>query len=555
MTNSPDTVVARPTRLQIMLWVVILLAMLALSLYDWNGYQVGTYGDDGSYVTNTDSLLQGVSYGNLLSPGESRISQFPFLLPLMLAPLRALFPRSLDALRILPLVCTVLAVTIFFWGWRWIGRGLSYWWGLAALVITALSPLTILHARTIMSEAPFLLFTLLMIVLLEKIIVAPPRAWGIWLGSLMVAVMYVRTIGWMFVIVWLAYLLWKRGRTVLPQLGVAFATGAVILIAVLLTTTVRPIDLLPQEYLVQFSKYLHGGVPVDTGSARVDVVGVSKTGFVESVLGSVLVHLDFADKLPFQMEYPIRNWTDAAGLRFLRYIPGIVGVALVAYGAFLWFRKTGLTAFQLIVIPYLGLLSFWPWNGPRLFYPVQPQLVLAALLGLYGVAHWLVSCLQLQSRAPRLAGQFIAATVLVVALACVWLDLRFTRTMLLPGDQFLRAAQVQAVVPADAIILSSRATTDHLYFQRTLINIPFRTNSTREIVELLKLQNISYIVSHNGLNASAENDRLRIGSFNRFVTALQPLVTAGVLETKFVDEPNDLVIYRVKTDALKSFQP
>src|SRR5881394_3262048 len=92
MMNSAVPPIVKPTRLQIGLWLAIMLLMLALSLYDWDGYRVGTYGDDASYVTNADSLLQRVPYGTLLTPGQERVTQFPFLLPLLVAPLRALFP-------------------------------------------------------------------------------------------------------------------------------------------------------------------------------------------------------------------------------------------------------------------------------------------------------------------------------------------------------------------------------------------------------------------------------------------------------------------------------
>lgn len=555
MSKSNVAVVTGPTRIQIILWAFILLLMLALSLYDWNGYQVGTYGDDGSYVTNTDSLLRGVPYGTLLTPGQDRVTQFPFLLPLLLAPFRALLPQSLDALRVVPLGATLLALTVMFWGWRRIGRGLSYWWGLAVVAVTALSPITILHARTVMSEAPFFLFSLLMIVLLEQVTLKPPRAWGIWFGVLLVCVLYTRTIGWVFIVAWLAYLLWRRGRAVFPQLGLALVTTVLLLGAVVLTTTVRPVDLMPQEYVTQFTNYFEGGRTVRAADADIMPTGISNRTFSESVLFSILVHLDLADKLPFQMERAVIDWTDAHGVKFLRYLPGIAAVGLACLGAFLWWRKTGLTAFQVIVLPYLALLFLWPWNGARLFYPVQSQLLLAALIGLYGVVQWALSRLRVAGNPARLAGQFVAALVLVLAVASVWLDLRFTRTMLLPGDQIARAAQITSTIPADAIVLSTRATTDHLYAARTFIDVPLRITSTDQVITLVERSGVTYIVSHYGYEASGDNNHLRIGTVNRFLTAMQPLISNHVLELKFLDEPNDMAIYRVKLDALTAFQP
>ncbi len=551
-----------PTRWHIFLWGVTMVTLLALCLYDWHSYQVGTYGDDGSYVTNTDSLLQGVPYGTLLTPNENRATQFPFLLPLLLTPLRALFPASLDVLRVLPLVTTLLAVTVLFWGWRSIGQGLSYDWGVAVLALTALSPVTILHARTIMSEAPFLLFALAMIVWVERILRDPPRAWGIVFGILTVCVLYTRTIGWLFVACWLIYLFWKGGRKLVPQFGLAAATIAMLLGSVLVLTSVRATDLLPQEYITDLfgtrsamnTVLTMGSIVVSTDEKLIDTPIRLGSG-AQRVWTETLLHLDVAEKLPFQMERALTEWTDRAGVPFLRYLPSVFMLLVVMVGAVAWWRATGLTAFQIIVPPYLLLLVAWVWNGTRLAYPIQPQLLLAFLMGVFVVTRVIVARVTSDASAARLSGYVTGTVTVLLLVSSVLLDVLFQRAMLLPGDQYARAAQLEHYLPRATIVLSTRATTDHLYVARTFIDIPTRLNSTQTLNDYLQRQQIEYVVTHYGVKPIGDQKNLRIGSVKRFVVALEPLIQIGALELKFLDAPNDLAVYRVDQDALKSFVP
>lgn len=576
MTNSAVPPSPKPTRLQMGLWLAIMLLTLALSLYDWDGYRVGTYGDDASYVTNADSLLQRVPYGTLLTPGQDRVTQFPFLLPLVLAPFRVLFPLSLDAMRAVPLVATLLALSVLFWGWGWIGRGVSYGWGIVVLALTALSPVTILHARTIMSEAPFLVLTLLMVIWVEKIVRQTPKGWGIGFGILLVLLMYTRSIGWLFGGVWIAYLFWKCGRGILPQLGLALLSGLLLLGVVLATTTVRPVDLLPQEYVAQLANTLDntrdsrtpanpkpgtsnadptasGAVP--TPSAGLITPGGTQLPFPQATVRAFFIHLDFADKLPYGMERAVIDWTDSHNLLFLRYLPSIAALVLLCVGAVAWWRRTGLTAFQIIVPPYLAFLSIWSWNGARLFYPVQAEMILAFVLGLGVSAQWLATRVNAPMLWRGFAPAVVGAFAVVLLAGCIWLDLNFTRTMLLPGDPAARAAQLTATIPEGAIVMSTRATTDHLYVPRPMIDIPIRNVTPQTLSDYIRQQNITFIASPNGLLATQENARLRIGSVERFTVNLQPLVKAGALELVFEDAPNDFVIYQVKTERLSAFLP
>lgn len=183
------------------------------------------------------------------------------------------------------------------------------------------------------------------------------------------------------------------------------------------------------------------------------------------------------------------------------------------------------------------------WCAPLLSYPI-PVDTCRFVGHLWRCAVGIDACVFARPIIPP-RRQAVAAVVMLLALASVWLDVRLTRTMLLPGDPVWRASQLNATIPAGAIVLSTRAVSDHLYVSRTFIDVPVHIGSTRELAELLQRQRVSYIVSHYGMDATADSQHLRIGATNRFMTALEPLIQANVVELKFADEPNDLTIYRV----------
>lgn len=562
----------RPTRLHIALWVGIMLLLLFLVFFDWNGYQVGTHGDDSSYISMADSLVRGVPYGMLLKPNEDEPTQYPFFVPSLLVPLRVAFPESLDAMRFLPLVTTFLAMTLLFWRWRYIGRGLSYNWAVLMVALTALSPLTVLHARTVRSEPVFLLLLIVMTILVERIVARPSRRWGIWFGIMCIVVAYTRTIGWVLIGAWGLYLFWKLGRQVWRQFALAVAAGAALLVFIVATTSVQPADFLPQEYIEQFGGYLNNQSKTRPQQAVVDVADTDGTApvgpvvvvtdlreqprsrnYFESIGRAVLLHMDFADKLPYQMEYAVMYWTTATGLTFLRYVPAVIGLILGAVGALVWLRVAGVTAFQILLPPYFLAVVLWLWNGPRFFYPIQAHIFLLVLLGVYGTVGWLGA----RIRRPTLTAQGTRAAVLgvtaLVAVVWIWLDLRFQRTMLLPGDQYARAAIIEEYVPADAIVVSSRAPTDRLYARRDFRDILQRLRTAQQLQAYLQRQNATYIVTHAGLKPSGTNSNLRVGAVRNFVSALQPLIDAQVLELKYMRVQDDFAIYRIKQEELAKF--
>lgn len=541
---------SQPTRLQIALWATIMVVTLGLLVYDWADYRVGMYGDDSAYVALADSLLRGLPYGTLLDPLEYEPTQFPFVFPMLLAPIRAFLPDAPDALRLVPVAATLGFLSVLFWGWRWLGRGLNYWYGLGVTALTALSPVTILHGHTVMSEAVFMLFCLLFVVWVERVVERPMRGWGIGLGILAVGLVYVRTVGLVFLAVGIGYLIWKRRQAVWRQLAVAAAVMIVLPGGILLTTSVRPLDLLPQEYVAQLSSVLdtlakRARATTTTQTPELNAEGQGPPSRnVKTLTELLLTHLDIADKLPFQLERAVIKSTNEVGLAFVRYIPIVALILLTAYGGLIWVRRSGVTAFQLVALTYMFVLLLWIWVGSRLVHPIQPQIFLSLLMGVAGVFHGVTAGILHWN--GKWAARIVAAFCLVMLGVWGWLDLQLSPTMFLPGDLRARITILQANLPADAIVLSTRADTDYLYLSQTFVEVPRSFGDTNAIREYMRRNAIQYVVTPPGLVAAPnEGEGRRIGSGERFRFAIEPLIQNQTLQEEYLNARADIAIYRV----------
>ncbi len=157
----------RPRRLHIALWLILLAASAALALFHYQILQIGAYQDDASYIILAQSLIKadryGLMYGPWLLPDPPT---FPFGFPLLLADLMRL-GLSLNALKGVSFVATLVNISLLFWGWPLISRRASYGWGLAVAVLYGTSLLAVSHSRVIMSEAVFTTWTFAALLLTE----------------------------------------------------------------------------------------------------------------------------------------------------------------------------------------------------------------------------------------------------------------------------------------------------------------------------------------------------------------------------------------------------
>lgn len=558
MPNLSPSFSPQPARWHVALWAVSVVTMVLLALRDWNNYSIGVFYDDGVYAVLPRSLLYTAHYGRFFVPPDFQQSALPFGFPLLLAPFVALFPAQPALLRFVPLAASVLSLSLLFWGWRRLTRAFSYDWCVALVVVLAFSPLTVLFARILFSEAVFLMWCLVVFLLTERVASKTGRWEPVALGAAAAALVYTRTIGWVIVATLVLYLIYKLGAAAWRRLAIAALSGGLVVALVVGLTPVEPSDLIPAEYLAILSRAnrpaLAAQNPAQPGTAQLAPDGFA-TAFLQRAYGvgrNLLLHLDATDWLPLRMQNDASQFLRATRLEFLKYLPGLAILALLGWGAVRWYRTSGITAFAVIVPPYLLILLIWPWVGSRMFYPVQPQLAFAMLLGMYGVLEWLTRFLP-RDAAPRVMRAVSLVTLAVLILISVAVNLRSGAWFLARANSNIYSDWILTHTPPDAVILSSEPATDYLYAERTYASPPDGAYTSRDLIDYLRTYHVTFVIAPAPDNPRTDLVTARTGPIVRYNQTVQELVARDILQPRSAYFDADVTIFQVDAAKLSSY--
>jgi hypothetical protein len=155
---------------------------------------ISTNGDDAVYYILGKSLASGHGYHNIHIAGSPVSTQYPVVFPAMLAVTH--FFTDTPFMAKIMVVCLGLLVTIasfyFFRNW-------AMWYIIPLVFLIGSSAVISQHAIELLSEIPYLFFSLLALILLEKSYKNPEKKWLFWL-TIVVSVlpMNCRSIGMAF---------------------------------------------------------------------------------------------------------------------------------------------------------------------------------------------------------------------------------------------------------------------------------------------------------------------------------------------------------------------
>lgn len=121
--------------------------------------------DSARYLIFGNSIAQGKGFIDDTQPEIDRFSvQGPFY-PIIIASSQLLFPYSLIAAKINTLIWGVLAIIFFY---IWVGQQVGKNIALGATLFFALNPLLLVYSSEVLSEAPFLTFIFLTLLLVDR---------------------------------------------------------------------------------------------------------------------------------------------------------------------------------------------------------------------------------------------------------------------------------------------------------------------------------------------------------------------------------------------------
>lgn len=508
-------------------WLLLALAMTAsgaLALARFHSFQVGAYYDDAHYVVLSEALAAGKGMRLVSYPEAPPEWAFPPGWPLLLAPLSALFPGSYDVVKLLSLACWLGSIPLVYR--LSAGRLGPPWRGLLTLLV-ALHPALVATAGMVMSEAPYLFFSLLALVLFEawNEREGPGARPGLLLGAAATAVwaQLVRTVG-------IALLLAMAAMAAAPLLrrrsdrgwerrwrDAGLAAGAVALC------------LLPQ-----LAWGLWGGGALLSPGYRFHLFEGSPLARLAQMAANAREYTVILPDLLLPLFGP-RLAPALAGMG-LGWVPAAVRAVLLAAafaGFVLSLRRP--RALELYAVAYLAaVLTFWnpvlESAQERYLLPLLPFLYLCLLKTCEALTGWIAgrtarrrdeaeAGLPAAARAARPVRSIEANTAYVTARANVAAMLLAAPLLLLllvrnvqdalhpvreaMTDLAAGAAWIAAHAPADAVVMTKDPVQDYLYARRRTIRYP---KDARDLDATVSGRSVDYVLLAPRLARRREKD-------------------------------------------------
>ena len=463
-------------------WVRVLI-VLQLALLAWEFYpDLSTNGDDARYYLLGQAMREGRGYCQIQLPNAPPETAYPIAFPLMLT-IVSFVSSSVMTAKIVLALCGALTTFICFLLFKNHMRRLL----IPMLALCAASSLLVEFSSSLMSEIPFLLSSVLALILYDRSAANPKKAWLFWLTiAVSVIPMHCRSVGLAFSAAWiLTTLVNRRYRFAFAHIGMLVLTVVVFHIF----TTWQ------NSYMVQlvqknsYAPDLGYVTPAD----MIGRIGQNIKAYGLSIVPESLI--------PFPYRFPPGP----------KLIIGILCVALVFTG---WVRAffSEMRFASMYVFLYFGILVMWQfqWSSERFVVGVLPFLYFFLLNGLDAAMDL---ALPGQKKLP-LGRRFIAGFGLpsaphaVVIWACIAV-IAFVNIYNQPAQLHLKrylgpdwrnfyscADWVRINTPRDAIVVSRKPELFYVRAKRTGLVYPF-THDTERIIRTIDSMHVSYVVLDN----------------------------------------------------------
>ena len=342
---------------------VALLILHAILAWQARAFGITTGNDDATFILLSRSLRE-FGYNDIHLVGAPLHPRTPPGFPAMLAFLALPFGERFDVFLAGVLATSVASLALLY---DTVRRTSGPNAGLVALALAAANPSIVNYAGEIMSEAPYVLLTMLTAWALvrerhDRGFPARQRWWVALAIGAACAASLTRTIGATMVLA--LFLAWVLERRYRPLIALGLA-GAVTVGGWILWTVLAPVKIVGRSYVA------------DAAFVRGD--GHSTISLLVERLRNIPGYI--AEDVPFMLPLPTIEGTfvdNAVGLLFVLVLASAGAVAL-------WKRGTGRIALLYLLV-YAGLLAVWPWRIPRFVVPLLPFIFWTLAAGAFMLA-------------------------------------------------------------------------------------------------------------------------------------------------------------------------
>lgn len=442
------------------IWLVVAVSLIA-NVYAFDP-RLNTNGDNAQFLVLAESILSGRGLSHINSPRMEANTKYPFLYPVMLAGVLAVFPRGLVPAKIFSVVLSIASSALLLVLLRRRGRpGVA----LAAALAAAVSPHVLEFSHITLAEIPSLFTVLVALLALEKAIETCPagRKWPLLALLAVAAAYYVKTVS---VALAVAAALAAAVRRRFALAGFFIVGFALLWYPWNLRNKATGEEI---TYVWQFlSKNPYDEQsPNITPGDFVARVATNAARYEGLFIPNALFPLAFRGAAPAP-----------ASERILFLVPlALVGVGLVAA------IRRGDLVVGASVLAFLGLLHIWPevWSSTRFLVPILPLFIAYAVIGAGEIA-------------ARLAGPgagtrtaMVAAGVLFAVNAAATVRDVSERQGYTPDwvNFFAAADWIRDNTPPDAIVSSRSAYVLYWKIHRRTVGYAFTTEGERVFRELV----------------------------------------------------------------------
>jgi hypothetical protein len=447
-------------------------------------------GDNAAYYLLGKALAQGEGYVSIWNPGNPPQNHFPPGYPVIVALIRLLVSESILAVKILNGLFFFASLVLLFFVFDRFHVGRTF--ATIATLAAGFNTLLLRYAAVMMSEIPFLFFSLLALYLAMRIdFTKTPFQDCLFYGMMLSlgAAYYIRTLALAVVFGVILYFLLKKQRSYVVSTAIGFFV------------LVLPWFLRGQS--VGGNPYLQQLVMVNPYNPELGTVGAAD--IVKRILENLQRYV--SKEIPigcFPLLERVIESTPSIG-----WVAGTVILSLAIVGI------STLKTHKSLVFNYLvgtfGITLLWPevWFGPRFILAVIPLLVFLTFLGLYESMRRVV-----EGKLTRGSLNPLYLAILLVFYFPTLRDLHREARSPYPANwrnYFALATWVKHNTVPDAIVSCRKWEFFHLFADRKTVSYSFSTDD-KVVVEELARQNVNYVVV----------DQLGFGSTPRYlVPAIQ----------------------------------
>lgn len=454
-------------------WRLLLgLGLLAFLLAAWTfDPKLALSGDNTEFMTLARSLVQGQGLSYISLPEPKPATKYPFGFPLMLAPLQWLAPGNYAAMNWLVVLFFAGSIPLVYLLAR------DEWGRLPALLVALWSttlPALLDYSHQVMSEIPYLLFSLLALWLITRSLKHPQLRGNYWFIGGFACLMwayYLRGVGLVLVVAVFLYLLLSRHYRHALILG-----GGAFLLA--LPWSLRNRALGDEG---SYFKQLLMVNPYYPERGTLDLVGLLAR--IKENSGVYLAYI-----VP-DMFLPVG---DSPGT--ILNLCSVILLATAIWAVAICFRQQRHLLLLLYATLYLGTVLVWPeqWAADRFLVPIVPVLLFFVVLVGAALYQWLAQ------RGLGAVGKGSLGGALVLVLT---FNLARSSKLDQAGEADYRPAWknyyeaglwLKANTPREAVISCRKDYWLYIVADRPCMVYPFK--EPEEVIASLEEQGVDYVV-------------------------------------------------------------